>query len=238
MPRTMVEYATDQITIYRFCPYQCRYCWAWRNKLFASRIQRGRYDPLEEARKYVRIKDPRIIVVSFTSDPYPPVEKKNRLTRRVLEVLSEAKQHRSLVLTKNPILALRDFTIMKKHGDVWLGTTLISVDKTELEPKAPKPSDRRLALYLAKKRGVKTWLSIEPIIPQITDLVEIIERTLDYVDYYVLGSFNYTKILGFEITEDEKKAWYQKQVPKAISLLKSYGKRFFIKKELRRYLEL
>ena len=198
---------------------------------------RGKYDPVKEAERYLRVWDPRTIVVSFTSDPYPPVEKKNRLTRRVLEVLSEARQHRILVLTKNPILALRDFTIMKKHGDMWLGTTLISVDKTELEPKAPKPSDRRLALYIAKKKGLKTWLSIEPIIPQITDPVEIIERTLDYVDYYVLGSFNYTKILGFEITEDEKKAWYRKHVLEAISLLKSYGKRFFIKKELRRYLK-
>jgi len=237
MPKTSVEYATDQITVYRFCEYGCRYCWAWRNKLFSSRIARGKYDPVEEAKKYLWVKDRRVIVVSFTSDPYPWVEREKRLTRRVLRVLSRARQHRIMILTKNPGLAVFDIDIMKRHGDMWLGTTIISTRKTDLEPLAPEPRDRIVNLEAAKVFGIKTWVSIEPIIPGITDPTEIIMETLESADLYILGAFNYTKQLGFEITEEEKKAWYQKHVPKAISLLKSYGKQFFIKKELRRYLE-
>ena len=142
-----------------------------------------------------------------------------------------------MILTKNPILALCDLDIMVQSNNIWLGTTLISIDETELESRAPKPTDRILALSLASKNNVKTWVSIEPIVPGVTDPVEIVERTMDYVDYYILGSFNYTAILGFRITEGEKKAWYRKYVPKTIQVLKSASKSFFIKKELRRYLE-
>jgi len=235
MGKTSVEYATDQITIYRYCNYRCRYCWAWRLPIFTSRIKRGKYDPVEEARKYLRITGRRVIVVSFTSDPYPWDEVDKMMTRRVLGVLANARQHRVLILTKNPTLALRDTDLMKKHGDMWLGSTVISIDKNDWEPYAPTPKSRILALSIAHDDGVKTWMSIEPIIPGVTKPEEIIKETWEYVDYYVLGSLNYPRQLKLPFTEAELKRYYMEHIPRAVRLLRELDKKYTIKKELKRY---
>ena len=247
LPRSSVEYATDNITVYRYCGYSCVYCWAWRIPLFRSRISRGRYDPVSEAEKYLKIKEKRTIVVSFTSDPYPPIEILEKRTRKVLEVLSKAKQHKILVLTKNPALALRDIDLMKKHGNTWLGTTVITLNEKiagKIEIGHATPLTRLLALAAAHDR-IKTWISIEPIIPYITYPEDIIEATRDYVDWYVLGAFNYynriklpkvNRYIPSKFTKRELETWYRIHVPKAIKLLKEYNKPFFIKKELKKYL--
>jgi len=239
MPRTSVEYATDNITVYRYCLYQCRYCWAWNLPLFRKRIYSGKYDPVKEAEKYVRIKDKRVIVVSFTSDPYPPDEVSERKTRKVLLTLSKT-NHKVMVLTKAPNLALTlDLDVFVfSNAEMWLGTTAIVLDKTSWEPLAPEPMVRLNALKYAKKFGIKTWLSIEPIIPKLTWPEEIVEETLDYVDFYVLGSFNYAKQLGYKFVDEELKAkWYRKHVVNAIEILKEHNKQFIIKKELKKYLQ-
>lgn len=236
MPRSSVDYATDNITVYRQCWFGCRYCWAWRIPIFRSRIQRGSYDPLEEARRYLYTYN-RIIVVSFTADPYPPIEEEKQLTRKVLSILSKSR-NRVLVLTKNPILALRDIDIMLQ-GDIWLGTTITTTDDkaaSDWEPRAPPPSARLRALYEAKRKGVKTWISIEPIIPGTTYPEIIIRKTLWYVDWYVLGSLNYVKQLKLAFREEDLRQWYEKHVKPAIKLLKELNKPFHIKKELRKYL--
>jgi len=238
MPRSSVDYATDNITVYRRpCPYACKYCWAWRIPLFKSRIERGLYNPLEEAEKYARMKKRRVIVVSFTSDPYPPYEKVFERTRQVLDILASNPRHRILVLTKNPRLALRDLDIFKDHPDMWLGTTVISLKPTDWEPYAPSPGERLAALKIAHSEGVKTWLSIEPIIPGVTYPEHIVFRTLDYVDWYVLGAFNYSKRIA-GMSERVLKAWYEVHVVDAIETLKANNKEFHIKKELRKYLNM
>jgi len=236
MPKSSVDYATDNITVYRRpCPYGCLYCWAWRIPLFKSRIERGLYDPLEEAARYARMGKRKIIVVSFTSDPYPPYEKVFKKTKQVLETLASNPRHRILVLTKNPRLALRDLDIFKSHPDMWLGTTVISLKPTDWEPYAPSPEERLEALKIAHSEGCKTWLSIEPIIPKVTYPEHIISETLDYIDWYVLGAFNYSKIIA-NVNKTMLKIWYEAHVVEAIKALRSYGKEFYIKKELRKYL--
>ena len=244
-----MDYATDNITVYRFCEYGCRYCWAWRIPLFKSRIERGLYDPVEEAKKYLN-KSGRIIVVSFTSDPYPPVEAVRQLTRKVLEILARSR-NRVLVLTKNPRLALRDYDVFASGYDMWIGTTVITLDTyiaRQLEPRAPSPIGRLKALKWMHDMQVKTWLSIEPIIPYVTYPEDIVEATKDFIDWYVLGAFNYSERIMLpkvnnhipddgKFTRQELAEWYGIHVKKAIELLESYGKKYYVKKELRRYLE-
>jgi len=239
LPKSSVEYATDQITVYRSCPYMCKYCWA-QLPLFKSRIQRGKYEPVAEAAKYVRIKGKRTIVVSFTADPYPPCEVEKKLTRRVLNILAMCPQHKIMVLTKNPALAFRDvdFVFEYGHPDFWFGTTIVSLDKTDWEPNAPNPKDRVLTLkligsYSASK--IKTWISIEPIIPEVTNPAEIIEHTRQFVDFYVLGALNYASNFGY--TKKQLKQYYLKTIPEAIRILRENDIPFLIKKELKKYLE-
>jgi len=211
MPRSGVEYASDQITIYRDCVFKCRYCWS-QLPFFRSRILRGKYDPVEEAKRYARCRKTRTIMVSFTADPYQPHEADFKLTRKVLEALVDTK-HTVLILTKNPRLALRDLDLMKK-GSVWLGTTIVSLEKTWWEPYAPEPAERISALKEAAKHGVPVFVSIEPIIPRLTYPSEIVAEC-SFVDWVIFGAFNYySQISSFKKTT--LKQWYQYHVPAAL----------------------
>ncbi len=172
--------------------------------------------------------------VVHNCDPYPPEEARKGLTRRVLEILSKAPQHRIMILTKNPRLALRDLDLMHIHGDMWLGTTVTTLRHAEvLEPRAPPPRSRLEALREAHEEGVRTWLSVEPIIPPFTDLAEIIRETRGYVDLYVLGAFNYARQLGFPEPSAEE---YFKVIRPALPLLSNV--KFIVKRELRSKLDL
>ena len=238
MGRSRVDYATDQITVYRYCYYRCRYCYVWNNRLFMSRVQRGKYDPVDEAKKYLGKKN-RIIVVSFVSDPYPPEERDKRLTRKVLEILSNS-DNTVMVLTKNPLLALRDIDLF--NDNMWLGTTVVTLNPEkwkywEANTFYP-PQKRLLALKTAYEQGVKTWLSIEPIIPETTYPEAIVEATIDYIDYYVLGAFNYYKQLGYTtLDKNILRKYYMKHVLRAVEILRLHNKKFHIKKELKQLLE-
>ncbi len=230
MVKSRVEYATDQITIYRYCPYACEYCYVWRNKIFSSRVIRGKYNPLEEAKRYLN-KEGRTIVISFVSDPYPPEEKERQITREVLSILAKSR-NRVMILTKNPILALRDIEIIQQ-GDIWLGTTVITLENWQkYEPRVPSPFDRLHALRVAKKQGIKTWLSIEPLVPQ-KNPETIIEISASFVDLYVLGSLNY-RLLGFK--KEELRRFYREHIPRMTKLIEELGRPYIIKKELKRYL--
>ncbi|MBW2636274.1 MAG: radical SAM protein [Deltaproteobacteria bacterium] len=230
MGRSRVEYATDQITVYKPpCPFKCRYCF-WNVPLMRARAERIDPRPIEEAIAYARSGVRRTIVVSFTTDPYPYVEQRNRLTRKVLEILSGTR-HRVLILTKNPKLALRDLDLMVRNNDVWLGTTITYLyDNNLLEPYAPPASKRLEALYEAHEEGVKTWISIEPILPPMTNVREIVEATSDFVDWYVLGAFNYAKQL--RLPEPSRKDYLEVLIP-GLEALRDAGKKYLVKRELR-----
>ena len=237
MPKSGVEYATDQITVYRIpCPYHCQYCWAWRIPLYMHRIQAGRYDPYKEALRYKRMKRPRVIVVSFSSDPYPPVEKNKRKTRKVLEALRDTK-HTVMILTKNPILAWDlDSDIIVGSRSFVLGSTVVSLDKNRFEPNAPDPRDRLGILKKAKLEGVRTWLSVEPIIPDVTFPDKIVEETADFIDFYVLGALSHINMLGLPYNHEDLRIWYELYIPRAIDILREYGVKFWLKDNLFRYI--
>jgi len=235
MGRSNVEYATDQITVYPSCPFKCKYCF-WNTKLWKSRRKRIKPRPLEEAVRYLAARKRRVIVISFTTDPYPPIEAEKKITRNVLRILSHASHHKIMVLTKNPGLAFRDFEYFYRHGNMWMGTTVVTLEENrELEPYAPPPKERLRWLWAVKGEAIPTWLSIEPIIPGITDPLEIVEKTIGYIDLYVLGGFNYAKQLGFNSTYTEEEV---ARIIEAIRLLREKGKPFIIKRNLRRVLRL
>jgi len=229
--KTHVEYADLQITVYSGCPFRCRYCWA-NTPLFRYRTKNPK--PIEEARRFAKMRKKKTIVVSFTSDPYQPREFREKLTRRVLEILVPTK-HKIMILTKNPGVPLfRDRDLLASN--VWLGTTITSLHDISDEPLAPPNSERIRNLLAAHIDGVYTWISMEPIIPKVTDPYKIVKSTYKFVDFYVLGKLNYAKRFGYAPSDDFYDDWYRKVIPPVVDLLKELGKPFFIKKELREVL--
>lgn len=197
------EYAELALNLYDGCTHGCRYCYVPAclhrkpEEFFASAAPRKDIlAALEKdlARRRDWIGDRRVLLC-FSCDPYQRAERRHHVTRAALEMLVAAGVKVS-VLTKNPYLALRDSALMKT-GDVELGTTVVTDDPflvRKWEPHAPWPAERLAALHVAHRRGIRTWISLEPVIVP-RDALVIVERAHEYVDFWRVGKINYHRVL-------------------------------------------
>lgn len=219
MGKTDVEYATDQITIRKDCPFDCDYCWR-KLPINQNRLNRFPPRPIETALKYANARKRRVIMVSFFSEPYTLGEKYERITKKVLQILVPTK-HTIMILTKNPILAERDYRLLKDN--CWMGSTITAPYKIPDEPYASHNPERIKALKLAKSLGIKTWISLEPILPHvINDIPLLIKNTHTFIDYYVIGRLDYETQLGYSKIP---KRFYLPVLRKVIQLLHKLGYR-------------
>jgi DNA repair photolyase len=107
------------------------------------------------------------VMLSDTTDPYQPLEKKYRITRRCLEVL--AKHGFPLLIVTKSDLVTRDIDIFKQTRTVISMT--ITTPREDIaniiEPYAPPPSSRFSALRKIADKGISTVVRIDPIIPSV-----------------------------------------------------------------------
>ena len=201
------------------------------------------------------------VVGSFTSDPYPFREAWMNQTRNVIFALRENSCAIVMVLTKNPLLALKDRDIMlsnivnaKCYSETWLGTTITSTDSyhpfsSMWEPYAPRTKLRLRALREYQREGGYVWVSLEPLIPidhfdvYPESLVSVIIENLDpdRIKLVVLGRMNYInqlkRIVPFTLPDEATAVkFYREHVPEAIDILKQYGINYHVKKELKKVL--
>jgi DNA repair photolyase len=130
------------------------------------------------------------VLLCFTCDPYQSIDTLYQLSRQAIEVL-HAHRLNVMILTKGGNRAERDFDLLTS-GD-WFGVTLTNLDSNlslRWEPGAALPEERMASLRTAHAMGIKTWVSLEPVIyPEVT--LEIIRQTHDFVDRFKVGKMNY-----------------------------------------------
>ncbi len=110
------------------------------------------------------------IFMSPVTDPYQPIERKLRLTRRCLEVFARYDDLDLLLIQTRAPDALDDLDLMARIPYVWLGMT-IETDRGDL-PYGPTKSqvERRLtAVRQAVERGVKAQIAVSPCLPHSPD---------------------------------------------------------------------
>ncbi|HEX8853893.1 MAG TPA: PA0069 family radical SAM protein [Pyrinomonadaceae bacterium] len=114
-----------------------------------------------------------ILMFSFTSDPYLPLETHYRLTRRCLEVCAEFRNPVGIV-TKSALVR-RDADVLSqlaREAEAGVYFT-IPFDDYEtaraLEPFAPSPDARFKAMRLLADAGVHVGIGIAPVIPGLND---------------------------------------------------------------------
>ena len=93
----------------------------------------------------------KLVHLCFTCDPYP-VGYDTKPTREIIKALKESGNHVQ-ILTKGD--GRRDFDLLDEND--WYGITLDGA-----ECKAPK-RERLESLAEAHRRGIKTWVSFEPV---------------------------------------------------------------------------
>lgn len=184
-----------------------------------------RKDILKEIEKAARGYAGKTVFLCFTCDPYQRCEVDHGITRSAIEIL-----HRNNVgvriLSKGGYRSLRDFDLLTKTDS--FGATLTFCDDKdgqEFEPGAAPWQERIVALKEAKKRGLYTWVSLEPVIrPEQT--LEIVHKTASFVAEYKVGGWNYDS--------RAKNIDWKKFYLEVTGLMQRHRKRYFIKEDLRR----
>jgi len=179
------------INPYRGCEHGCIYCFArpthaflglspgldFETKLFAKTnagvaLERELADPVYR---------PRTIAIGTNTDPYQPIERRYRIMRRILEVLS-ATNHPVGIVTKSA-LVLRDLDLLRPMAERGLVKVALSVTTLNrklaraMEPRASTPDKRLETMAKLVDAGVPTSVMVAPVIPGLTDME--IERIME-----------------------------------------------------------
>ena len=171
------------INPYRGCEHGCAYCYArafheylgWSAGLefetrIAVKLDAARLLRRELSRRGYR---PRTLSLSGVTDAYQPLERRLRITRSILEVLSETR-HPVTVVTKNR-LVVRDADLLAGLATfgaarVWMSITSLEVDLVRrLEPRTSRPEQRLDAIRRLTDAGVPCGVLAAPMIPGLTD---------------------------------------------------------------------
>ncbi len=168
---------------YRGCEHGCIYCFArpthafhdlspgldFETKLFAKPDAPALLRAEIGQRGYV----PKPIAFGTNTDPYQPIEAEWRITRACLELLTECR-HPFTITTKSDRV-LRDIDLIAPMAAKGLASVVLSIPTLDaktartLEPRATSPRRRMLAVKALAEAKVPVWVSIAPIVPQITD---------------------------------------------------------------------
>jgi DNA repair photolyase len=116
---------------------------------------------------------PTPLALSGVTDPYQPIERRLRITRRVLEVLAEFR-HPVIIITKNHLVT-RDVDLLKSLAEHDAASVFVSVTTLDatlartMEPRTSSPERRLDAIATLVRAGVPTGVLVAPIIPALTD---------------------------------------------------------------------
>jgi DNA repair photolyase len=179
------------INPYRGCEHGCIYCFArpthaflglspgldFETRLFAkTNAAEALTRELADPRYQVRT-----IAIGTNTDPYQPIERRYRIMRRILEVLSAA-NHPVGIVTKSA-LVLRDLDLLTSMADRGLVKVALSVTTLDhrlaraMEPRASTPDRRLETLQRLVDAGVPASVMVAPVIPGLTDME--MERILE-----------------------------------------------------------
>lgn len=200
----------QSINPYRGCEHGCVYCFARPSHSyldlspgidFETKLSYKANAPeLLEKRfrhpNYGKSNPVEPIALGINTDTYQPIERKLKLTRRLLELMLEYR-HPVSILTKGATL-LRDLDLLEALAEqnlvsVSISLTTLNQDlKRRMEPRTASPRARLNMLSRLREIGIQPGVMIAPLIPAINDheLESILARAsgagATHADYVVL----------------------------------------------------
>ncbi len=159
---------------YRGCGHGCRYCYVrdYPNALHPPEDWGDWVAPKLNAPELLwsqrhRLHGRRVFMASAT-DPYQPLEREYRLSRRCLEVLLLCPTTEVIVHTRSP-LVLQDLELLKAFGSrLRVGFSVPTDDDTVrqvVEPDAPPIPSRWAAMERLSRAGITVSLGVAPLMP-------------------------------------------------------------------------
>jgi DNA repair photolyase len=178
---------------YRGCEHGCIYCYARPHHEylgfsagldFETKILVKENAPELLRKTFVAPRwRPRTILLSGVTDPYQPVERRLRLTRRCLEVMAEFRN--PVAITTKNFLVTRDADLLGELASVQAAAVTLSITTLDeklarvMEPRASAPARRLAAIAKLAEADIPVGVNVAPVIPGLTDheLPGILEAT-------------------------------------------------------------
>lgn len=208
------------------CEHACEYCYARADKYLHtdvpedfSRVIKVKRNAAELLRKELNRVEKGVLV---TGD-YQPAERRFGLSRKMLEVVRDL-EFPVHVIEKSD-LVLKDLDVLKEiHDKAWAGVSFsFSTVDEEIsrifEPVAPSPERRLKAMKEIADAGILTGANLMPILPFITDSVEMMEDVVKKVKEHG-GKF--VLIGGLTLDNNVRKRYYKLLKERFSQLLPKY----------------
>lgn len=180
------EYGDYALNIYTGCPHECFYCFApsvlRKAKEDFHKCVEPRKNIVEEVKKQIEREKiiGKLIHLCFTCDPYP-CGYDTTPTREIIKVIKESGNNVQILTKGN---GSRDFDLLDKND--WYGITLDGIGNG----RNPLWKARVEALAEAHSKGIKTWVSFEPVTNERKFFTELHLVSL-MVDKVKIGKLNY-----------------------------------------------
>lgn len=181
------------------CAHGCRYCYAVFMRKYSRRHQTSPWGSFVEVKTNIadllhselrRKRRRGRALLSSVCDPYQPLERRYRLTRRCLEALKDYGWGID-ILTRSPLVT-RDLDLLAATPGVTVGLS-IPTDRDQvrkiLEPNSPSINARLEALKRLHAAGVRTWVFIAPILPMNPQ--RLYEAVEPYISHLMVDPLNY-----------------------------------------------
>ena len=188
------------INPYRGCEFACRYCYArYTHEFLAPAVSSPNTPDFRDPAMFERLVflkenaawllekelskiDPADeIALGTATDPYQPIERTARITRSLLEVFARKSGFRLGIITKSRLIE-RDIDLLTeiaRRNTLVLHVTITTPDTRLarlLEPRAPRPELRLLAVRRLREAGLTAGILCSPLLPGITDSPEAIDQ--------------------------------------------------------------
>lgn len=212
--KTPLRFVDYTLNPYIGCAFGCAFCY-----VPALRQKRGQ-DGVAEWGQYVQVKvnaadrleieirkaspTARMLMGSAT-DPWQPVEKRYRLTRRICEIMADRPNHFS-VITRSPLI-IRDVDVLARARDFSVNFSIGTFDekvRRAFEPHAPSAAGRIAAIRALQDAGIEPTVFWAPMLPGVSDNREAIEAYFANlqrlgVRRVMCGGLNHRDVVGQNI---------------------------------------
>jgi DNA repair photolyase len=216
---------SQSINPYRGCSIGCSFCFArpthayiglspgldWETRLTAK-VNAAQKLREELAKPGYKVET---LVVGIVTDSYQPIERTQRITRSILELLHET-HHPVSILTKSALVE-RDLDLLAPMArdnlaQVGFSITTLNHDISRyMEPRASAPARRLEAVRRLSAAGIPVHVMIGPVIPVLTD--SELESILEAAAKAGATSAGYVLLrLPWEV-KPVFKEWLQKRFP-------------------------
>ena len=225
--------ALNGMNMYRGCQHGCIYCDA-RSKCYQINhvfedieVKQNAPELLERALKGKRSKC--MIGTGGMTDPYMPLEKDEKLTRRLLEIINQYEF--GLAIQTKSDLILRDLDLLKSINEkskCIVQMTMTTYDEAlckKIEPNVCTTRERFEVLKTMRDNGIQTVVWLSPFVPFLNDMEENIRGLMDYcIEAGVYGIICFG--IGVTLREGDREYFYEKLDEKFPGLKQKFHEKY------------